>query len=127
MSDVLFPLSTNSLGNFETTATYSDMWRQRVLSVLSTPEGSRVMRPRFGSRPQAAMFENYDSADAVVKGMVGSAFSSWLPDLSLEKIVVINSPGDSSLVVDIWYTLPNGTVDTVTTSASASLYGFGVS
>lgn len=127
MSDVLFPLSTNSLGNFEIAGSYSDMWRQRVLSVLSTPEGSRVMRPRFGSRPQAAMFENYDSADAVVKGMVGSAFSSWLPDLSLEKVIVKSNPEDSSLVVDIWYALPNGAVDTVTTSASASLYGFGAS
>jgi len=127
MKDIAFPLMTNSLGNFDTAANYSQMWKQRVQSVLCTPRGSRVMRPEFGSQPQAAMFENYDDAETVVKGMVGSAFATWLPELQVQSITTIVNRDEASLVVDVWYVLPNGVVDTLTMSANASLYGFGVS
>lgn len=122
MSDIAYPFAVSALGGTETTPTYSDLWRQRVLSVLCTPLGTRVMRPKFGSQPQAAMFEDYDRSDDVVRGMVGSAFADWLPRLTLRSVTV-TPKDDASVVVDIWYELPNGEVDTATMSASASLYG----
>jgi phage baseplate assembly protein W len=126
MSDIAFPLSTNSLGNFDTAANYSEMWKQRVLAVLCTPQGLRVMRPRFGSTPQTVMFENLDDSPSVVKSMVGAAFSSWLPELSLQSVTVTPNENEANVTVDIWYSLPNGAVDTLTTLASSSLNGYGV-
>jgi len=122
--DLAIPMYLNNRSAFGTTKTYEDLWRQRVLSVLCTPKGVRVMRPSFGTAAQASLFDNYTDAKRHIAGIVGSAFSNHLPDVILHKIDV-NEGDDGALVVDVWYQLPNGVVDTTTMSASPSTYGLG--
>lgn len=122
--DLAIPMYLNNISSFGVTQTYEDLWRQRVLSVLCTPKGTRAMRPYFGTAAQSVLFENYSTARGYIAGIVGSAFSDYLPELTLQTVEVAEGD-DGALVVDIWYQLPNGVVGTTTMSANPSTYGLG--
>lgn len=124
MRDLAVPVYLDLLGRMASAESYSDLWRQRVLAVLCTPRGTRVMRPKFGSSLNTGLFENYTEAGDKIESIVGGAFADLLPDLSLIK-VESGIGSDGEVLVDIWYRLPNGTTDTTQVQANGNQYGFG--
>lgn len=122
--DIAIPVVLNPFGSFHTVESYSDLWRQRVLSVLLTATSTRVMRPRFGCSLSKPLFENYEQAADQAKGIVSGAFRDLLPSLELQSVTA-TTRGDDTVVVDVWYALPNGQVDTIQVSTNTRKFGFG--
>jgi phage baseplate assembly protein W len=113
-----FSLSKNIAGTYiNTVAATTDpkkIWQQRVLLVLGTRPGERLMRPDFGSNLHTVVFEPEATAGQIAKDSITQAFTAWLPNLELRQISPSFDPTTGTLTVSITYGLPNGEADSVT-------------
>lgn len=115
---ISLPFAFNTSGAVNTTASYKRQWADRVLGVLFTLPGERVMRPSFGSQARGAVFEPEGVVVDYITRTVSAAFGQFLPDLSLSSVKVTAESrdlGDQILVVSVDYELPNKQTDSVTT------------
>lgn len=116
---ISLPFVFNSSGAINTNNLDSKQWADKVLSVVFTRFGERVMRPNFGSLTGEAVFEPEGSVVDFVNQAVTSAFGEFLPELKLTKVEITD--GDTSglnelvLTISVEYRLPNKQVDTITT------------
>jgi phage baseplate assembly protein W len=96
------------------TTDFKKIWQNRILLVLGTKPGERVMRPDFGSNLYSALFETESVADQLINTSIGDAFVKWLPDLALKQIAPSYDQTTNTITVNILYGLPNGETDSVT-------------
>jgi len=96
------------------TTDFKKIWQQRVLLVLGTRPGERLMRPDFGSNLHTVVFEPESTAGQIAKDSITQAFTTWLPSLELRQITPSFDRSTGTLSVSITYGLPNGEVDSVT-------------
>jgi phage baseplate assembly protein W len=90
------------------------IWQQRVLLVLGTRPGERVMRPDFGCNLHTVVFEPETTAAQIAKDSITQAFTNWLPELELRQINPSFDRTTGTLTVSITYGLPTGDADSVT-------------
>jgi phage baseplate assembly protein W len=113
-----FSLSKNIAGTTITTvAATTDqkkIWQQRVLLVLGTRPGERLMRPDFGCNLHTVVFETETTAGQIAKDSITQAFANWLPALELRQLNPSYDSLTGTLTVSITYGLPTGEADSVT-------------
>lgn len=97
------PFSFDSSGAVAYTTSDAKMWQDRVVLMLMTRLGERVMRPTYGSEVQSSLFENDEGAVSAVKKSVSAAFSKWLPQLQLLKVDAYSDKTDGYLMVEVFY------------------------
>jgi len=102
------------INNLATTGDFKKIWKDRVLLVLGTRPGERVMRPDFGCNLYTALFESESNAAQIAKDSITQAFADWLPDLQLKQISPSFDRNTNVLIVNILYGLPNGEQDSAT-------------
>ncbi|NBW10252.1 MAG: hypothetical protein EBR82_19710 [Caulobacteraceae bacterium] len=116
--DYPFSFGRSADGKYLTTlgasSDYRTIWKNRILLVLGTRPGERVMRPDFGSNLYSAVFEPEATAAEIINDSINQAFSKWLPDLILNRITPTFDPGAGLLSISLIYALPTGEVDSVT-------------
>jgi phage baseplate assembly protein W len=100
---ISLPFSFSSSGAVSYTEDEKKMWQDRVLLVIMTYMGERVMRPSYGSKAKNATFDTLNGAMAIIKNEVSSAFSAWLEDLYLIDVKGTIDPIDNLLAVEITY------------------------
>jgi hypothetical protein len=96
------------------TSDFKKIWQDRVLLVLGTRPGERLMRPDFGCNLHTVVFEPENTAGEIAKESITRAFTDWLPNLELRQITPSFDPINGTLTVSITYGLPNGESDSVT-------------
>lgn len=111
---ISFPFTIDAYGNVASSSTPDKIWDDRVVAVLGTLSGTRVQRKTFGLAPTATPFENRGSIRANMEATVETAFTTWLPALTL-LAVEVTTEGDND-VVTVRYSLPNR--DETTTSVT---------
>jgi uncharacterized protein len=104
----------NNLSGIAYTTDFKQIWQNRILLVLGTKPGERVMRPDFGSNLYSVLFESQENALQIANTSVNEAFVTWLPDLLLKQINPSFDQTTNTLIINILYALPNGEVDSVT-------------
>jgi phage baseplate assembly protein W len=105
-----FPFSLNPLtGSIVTTTNQDVIWADRVKLAVETNLGERVMRPSYGTKIPAALFNTVDSFTDVFERDVQRVFVEQLPLLSFESITSDFNERENTLSVDITYSLPNNT------------------
>lgn len=103
--------------NISTVASTSDfkkIWQNRILLVLGTKPGERIMRPNFGSNLYSVLFETQQNALQIANTSINEAFVNWLPDLLLKEVNPQFDNSTNALIINILYALPNGETDSVT-------------
>jgi len=100
-----------SVGN---TTDFKKIWQHRVLLVLGTRPGERLMRPDFGCNLYSAVFEPEDVAKQIASDSITEAFTIWLSELDLKEITPYFDRNTNVLTLNILYGLPNGETDSVT-------------
>lgn len=100
---ITLPFSFDSSGAVAYTTNEAKMWQDRVVLMLMTRLGERVMRPTYGSEVQSSLFENDEGAVSAVKKSVSAAFSKWLPQLQLLKVDAYSDKTDGYLMVEVFY------------------------
>ena len=100
------PLSLSD-GNLVISTTQNEIWADRVRIALGTRLGERVMRPNYGTKIGAAMFDTVSSTTDIVTKEVSRVFHEQFP---LLEITTINSTFNeilNSLTITVVYLLPN--------------------
>jgi phage baseplate assembly protein W len=116
---ISLPFSFNEFGQLNTTSDPRKIWQDRVMLVLMTKFGERVMRGNFGSRIGEAAFENEGIAIEVIQKTIGDAFNVWLKQLTLTGIKPVFDISSSTLSIDVSYRLPSG--DETTTRVKTAI------
>jgi phage baseplate assembly protein W len=107
---ISLPFSFNISGSVNTTTLIQRQWADRVLSVIFTTPGERVMEPFFGSFTKGAVFEPEGAVVEYIKRTVTSSFGDFLPELTLLNVFVTKEESEldyEALVVSVDYELPN--------------------
>jgi len=102
------------IASLATTDDQRKIWKNRILLVLSTRPGERVMRPNFGSNIYRVVFEPENVAGEIAREAISRAFVDWLPSLELREIKPYFDKDSGNLIINIIYGLPNGEPDSVT-------------
>jgi phage baseplate assembly protein W len=101
-----FPLGVNPRGEIALTNEQSEI-EQAIMIILSTPIGSRVMRPTFGSRLHELIFApNNSQTIAQARRYVEEALGMWEPRIELKAVDVLPDPQDrdrACLLIQIRY------------------------
>ena len=100
---ISLPFQFDDTGSISTTADSAKIWQDRVVMVVMTDLGERVMRPTYGSDVPKAMSENVNDALTLIRQSVTVAFSRWLTDLSLISVGGYIDQVDRYLVIQIKY------------------------
>ena len=107
---ISFPFSIDSSGSVSYITNDAKIWEDRVRCVLLTYFSERVMRPDFGSKLAALSFESNWGMTSLAEKITASAFNKWLPELKLTNVVALPDDVNGGIVVNIDYTLPDGSV-----------------
>jgi phage baseplate assembly protein W len=91
-----------------------EIWQHRVLLVLGTRPGERIMRPDFGCNLYTALFEPEEVSKQIASDSITEAFTQWLSELELKQITPDFDRTTNLLTLNILYGLPNGETDSVT-------------
>ena len=113
-SAIALPFSFDSSGLVSHSSDDQKIWQDRVVLVLMTNIGERVMRPNFGSDVPKMAFENIETAKTLITQAVASAFARWLGSLSLEDVTYSIDPIDYYLIAEVHYKYgPSKQIETV--------------
>lgn len=111
---ISLPFSFDLNGSVAFTSDIKKIWQDRVVLVVMTLIGERVMRPNFGTNARRATFENDPQAITLIQHEVQAGFSKWLPELSLKSVDVSIDTVESILNVTVSYSYGPYDLDTVT-------------
>lgn len=100
---ISLPFSFNVEGGISSTTDSKKIIQDRVVLIVMTLLGERVMRPSFGTNTRQATFESLSTASTLIKQQVNIGFSDWLPYLSLNSVDV-SLDTDYNLNININYT-----------------------
>ena len=98
-----FPFDINAVGQFATLSS-DDNIRAKILQVLLTSPGERVMRPEFGCGLRDLVFDpNNDVLAATTEFTAAKALQQWLVDEIVVQSVDVSNE-DGKLEVEVVYT-----------------------
>jgi phage baseplate assembly protein W len=104
---ISLPFALNAYGSINFTESQSKIWSDRVLSVIGTLVGERVMQPTFGTEIPESLFNSTERMEQVIPVEVEKAFATYLQELTLVDTIITSDPENGSVYVDVVYGLPN--------------------
>jgi phage baseplate assembly protein W len=104
---IALPFRLDSYGKIRVASTSSDIWSDRVLSVMGTLKGERVMEPNFGTWLATYVHGNSSGIEESIQTEVQQGFINHLPLLDLVSTEIVADQFTGSLDVVITYKLPN--------------------
>jgi phage baseplate assembly protein W len=119
---VALPFRLGISGAVESTVDQTQIWSDRVLTVIGTAISERVHRYYFGSRVHQEVFMTEGEAAIGVVDEIGKAFANFLPLLTLISVDTDFDISNATLNVRVNYRLPNNDLQT-TQIGSVSLNG----
>ena len=94
--------------------------RQSIADIVTTPIGTRVMRPEYGSKlPRLIDRPVTQSWKLEVYAAVADALRQWEPRVTVER-VQIDAVGPGYVELSVRYRLPGGATETENFSAGAA-------
>jgi phage baseplate assembly protein W len=116
---ISLPFRLDAYGKIATTVDYSKIWQDRVLQVIATQIGERIMNNNFGTDITFEVFNSSDMAISHVKSEIQKAFTKYLQILTLSNTSVTYNDLTNQLIVEITYQLPNKKTDAVIVAVGA--------
>jgi phage baseplate assembly protein W len=123
MSDLMpvaisYPFTLDNYGRVATTTDQHKMYMDRILTLLSTIAGSRVMRPEYGINHSLGAFQAGGNWDAGLREAIYSALSQWLPGVRVGSVTVTKPGQDGISRIEVAVTLPDLSDHTVSVNTS---------
>jgi phage baseplate assembly protein W len=101
------PLSLDASGNLVLATTQNQIWADRIRIALGTKLGERVMRPNYGTKIGAALFDNVTATADIVKKEVSRVFHEQFPLLEITTVDTSFNEVLNTLTITVVYLLPN--------------------
>ena len=114
-----WPISLDENGKFRLSSTISELWSQRVIAVLSTRIGERVMRNDYGCGLAGSLFSPIEGTNAEQE--IRKAMGLWLPRLTVTKVTVTTK--GSELLAEVEYSTPDGSIQDVAMAYQKGVFG----
>jgi phage baseplate assembly protein W len=109
---IVWPFKFNAAGAIEHTYDQRKIWRDRIVLVILTSLGERVMLPNYGTLVPKSVFENEQSALEMCRMTISEAFSKWFPTLMFNDLTAVwDNTGNFDL--EIYYADVTGVQDSV--------------
>jgi phage baseplate assembly protein W len=100
------PLSLKN-GNLVIATTQNEIWADRVRIALGTRLTERVMRPNYGTKIGAALFDTVSATTDIVTKEVSRVFHEQFPLLEVITIDSTFNEISNTLTITVIYLLPN--------------------
>jgi phage baseplate assembly protein W len=120
MKSISFPFTLDAFGKVTSTTDQAKIYQDKVLTLLSTAIGERPMRPTYGTNIATAMFENQGKVEKAINQAIRTAISTWIPELTVEKVIFKGFLDTGAVTVELNITLPDF-VETNITIVSTTL------
>ena len=103
------PFTLNPNGQVYFTTSPSKIYLDKVLNLLTTNIGQRPLMLDYGTDLGKALFENEYAFAPAVTSAINEAIAKWIPEVSVESVVIgdIDINGQVSVTVNL--ILPNDT------------------
>jgi len=112
-SAIVWPFKFNATGLVEHTSDQRKIWRDRIILVILTSLGERVMLPNYGTLVPKAVFENEQSALEMCRTTISEAFSKWFPTLMFNDLTAVLDNNTGYFDLEIYYADVTGVQDSV--------------
>lgn len=116
---ISLPFRITGSGSVNSVSADEKIWADRVRSVLGTMKTERIYRPTFGTNISKSVLDVESALEERIEKEVLSAFSIFLPSLSVYGLTVNFDSNQSMAIVDVTYTLPNQTTKSTVNSVIA--------
>ena len=116
-SAISLPFTITAYGKVGDTTDQAKIWSDRVLSVIGTGWGQRLLRYEFGTKIHTEVYNTITAAEENIRIEVAAAFERFLPLLTLSEVTTSYSQSTNQITVDVRYKLPNQEETTVSVGA----------
>jgi len=110
---IVWPFSFNNTGFVTHTSNQRKIWQDRIVLVVLTNLGERVMLPNYGTRVPKVLFENEQEALEICRVAVTEAFSKWFPTLMFVDLTGTLDLTTGVFELEIYYADITGVQDSV--------------
>lgn len=100
---ISLPFSFDNFGSVGYSRDEKKIWQDRVVMVVMTRLGERIMRPTYGTAVANTVFENVNDSIVLIEQAVAGAFTTFLTPLILTKVKASVDPLDGYVVIEISY------------------------
>ena len=119
MKAIKFPFQFDSFGRIISTSDSDTIYRERVLTLISTVVLNRPMNPTYGTDVPRAIYENGGDASNAIPTAVNRAIAQYLPSVKVASIDITGPNETGEMSIDILVELPSGTQTSITAPYSA--------
>jgi len=85
--DMDYPIMKGNMGYFQQTFDTFDSERNKLINLMSTREGERVMQPTFGLSIEKYLFEQItDDLTARLQSEIRGKVGFWLPNIQINNL-----------------------------------------
>jgi len=94
---ITLPIVNGPGGYFQQSFDTNTQVKSNLSNFLKTRRGERRMMPEFGTRLYTVLFEQQDeNMNEIVKNLLREEISFWIPEVSVDKISIINTENSSN-------------------------------
>ena len=106
MKAISQPFRFDGYGKVVMTTDPSKVWADRTKAAVTTPLGTRIMRPSYGSATPLQVFSNTEDAGITIDSDISEVFNKWLPELTFNGVVAEEDPENAELFLTVNYSTP---------------------
>jgi phage baseplate assembly protein W len=103
---ISLPFTISSYGTVVATSSLEKIWQDKVRSVIGTTFGERVMRPQLGTTIPLKEMGTRSVMEQDIRTEISRAFTSYLPSLTLDNILISFDEYQNVINVEVLYTVP---------------------
>ena len=110
---IVWPFKFNGAGSIEHTYDQRKIWKDRIILIILTSLGERVMLPNYGTLVPKSVFENEQAALEMCRTTIAEAFSKWFPTLMFNDLTGTLDNNTANFDLEIYYADVTGVQDSV--------------
>jgi phage baseplate assembly protein W len=103
---ISLPFTISSYGTVTSTNSLQKIWQDKVRSAIGTTFGERVMRPQLGTTIPLKQMGTRSVMEQDIRTEISRAFTSYLPSLTLDNILISFDEYQNIITAEILYTIP---------------------
>jgi len=119
---ISYPYTLDSSGVVTSTADATKIYLDKVITLLSTNLGQRPLLPTYGVDWSSALFENDNNARKAIPQAIRAAVARWLPEITINNVIITNNNYDGIENVNIILTLPDNTTSNLVINSGTFNY-----
>ena len=106
--DIDYPIRKGNLGYFQQTFDTFNSERNKLINLMSTFEGERIMQPKFGLNIRKYLFEQITEVlESYLKAEITGKVGFWLPNIQINnmRVDMVSGVDKNTITISIDFSL----------------------